>query len=405
MDFGNLIQRLYPFSFEFDRTLRMNRVHDRMRAVIPEAQIGQSIAEVFKLHRPKAEPSWDLLTRSALTSFELVSRTNDVMFRGGTLVIDDSTAWFIGTPNVKDFALLKKYGFRLDDFPPFDTSLDAQLALSGTRSALRDAESLARQLELLNQNKSEQIEKLNRHVVRNAADSGLGRVIASMMHDLNSQFGIAVTGSHMVKDSLDILNEELSRSDPNLDIMRDAMVDINQMQEVVRQSVLRGIEFIGNYKLLSIDHSSGRERDVVLLDYVRQLVDSLRPMFKSKQIRFEVDGDPSIIVDKPGLFSQIVMNLSENAYRHAFHGRTTGTVRFHMTSEAGRNCLIYEDDGVGMSPEVLSRHMDPFFTTKEKDGGSGLGAYSIAVLVREHLGGTLDASSTLGVGTRYDIRF
>ena len=405
MDFGAHIQRLYPFSFQFDPALRMERIHRRMRSVIPGVESGQSMAEVFTLRRPKAEPSWDLLTRTHLTSFEVASIQNDVVFRGGVLVLDDQTAWFIGTPIFKDITQLKEQGFRLDDFPPFDTSLDAQLALSGTRTALRDAESLAEKLQKLNENKSEQIQQLNRHVVRNAADSGLGRVISSMMHDLNSQFGIAVTGSHMVKDSLDILNEELSRSDPNIDIMRDAMVDINQMNAVVRQSVLRGIEFIGNYKLLSIDQSSGRERDVVLIDYVRQLVDSLIPMFKSKQIRFDVEGDPSIMVDKPGLFSQIIMNLSENAFRHAFHGRTSGIVRFTLSKEGNRTCLIYEDDGVGMSSEVLSKHMDPFFTTKEKDGGSGLGAYSIAVIVRENLNGTLEAKSTEGVGTRYEIRF
>jgi signal transduction histidine kinase len=173
----------------------------------------------------------------------------------------------------------------------------------------------------------------------------------------------------------------------------------------VRQSVLRGIEFIGNYKLLSIDQSSGRERVVALLDYVRQLVDSLRPIFKSKTVRFEIEGDESIMVDKPGLFSQIIMNLSENAYRHAFHGRSEGTVRFTLASEAGGICLCYEDNGVGMTPEVLSHHMDPFYTTKGNDGGSGLGAYSIAVIVRETLKGTVDVTSEEGVGTRYVMRF
>jgi len=405
MDFGQLIQRLYPFSFEFDPSLTMSRVHRRMKSVVPDTQHSYRLEEVFELNRPKAAPTWDLFTRSHLTSFELVSRSNQVTFRGGVLVIDEQTAWFIGTPVVADISQLRDQGFRLDDFPPFDTSLDALLALSGTRSALRDAEQLAGKLEKLNQSKAEQIDQLNRHVVRNAADSGLGRVISSMMHDLNSQFGIAVTGSHMVKDSLDILNEELSRTDPNLDIMRDAMVDINQMNALVRQSVLRGIEFIGNYKLLSIDQSSGRQRVVALLDYMRQLVDSLHPLFKSKTVRFEIEGDGLIMIDEPGLFSQIIMNLSENAYKHAFYGRSEGTVRFTLAKEAGGICLCYEDDGIGMSPDVLSHHMDPFYTTKGHDGGSGLGAYSIAVIVRETLKGTVEVSSEEGVGTRYVMRF
>jgi signal transduction histidine kinase len=293
----------------------------------------------------------------------------------------------------------------LDDFPPFDTSLDAQLALSGTRSALRDAEHLAETLRRMNETKAEQIESLNQHVVKTAADSGLGRSISSILHDLNGQFGVAVTGSHMVKESLDIINEELSRTDPNIDVMRNAMIEVNEMNAIVRQSVLRGLEFIGNHKVISIDQVSSRERDVVLADYLRQIVESMRPLAKHKNIEFEVTGDESVIVREPGLIAQMAMNLVENGFRHAFDGRKHGRITFHVLKDGDHIVLSYEDDGVGMSPDILDRHLDAFYTTKATEGGSGLGAYSIAVIVKDNLKGTLNVTSELGVGTRYEMRF
>jgi len=405
MDFGVLIQRLYPFSFRFDAGLTMDRVHRRMKDVFPKSDDGMLISEIFTLKRPQAAPTWDLLTRSHLTSFELIGRKKPAILRGAVLQLDENTAWFIGTPVFKDLSELKIQGFRLDDFPPFDTSLDAQLAHSGTRSALRDAEHLADSLRRMNATKAEQIQHLNQHVIRNAADSGLGRAISSILHDLNGQFGIAVTGSHMVKDSLDILNEELSRTDPNIDVIRDAMVEVNEMNSVVRQSVLRGVDFIRNYKAISIDQVSSREREVVLIDYVRQMVDSMRPLVKSKNIAFDISGDETAMICEPGLIAQIVMNLVENGFRHAFLGRDEGKITFHVMQEAGKICLSYEDDGVGMTPEILDHHLDAFYTTRGSDGGSGLGAYSVAVIVKENLKGTLHVASQPGVGTRYDMWF
>ena len=405
MEFGQLIQRLYPFSFQFDSELRIDRLHRRLVDVFPQSEQGRTIQEVFTLKRPHAEPTWDLLTRSHLTSFELVGRTKPATLRGAVIELDANTAWFIGTPVFKDFYELKLHGFRLDDFPPFDTSLDAQLALSGTRSALRDAEHLAETLRRMNETKAEQIESLNQHVVKTAADSGLGRSISSILHDLNGQFGVAVTGSHMVKESLDIINEELSRTDPNIDVMRNAMIEVNEMNAIVRESVLRGLEFIGNYKVISIDQVSSRERDVVLADYLRQIVESMRPLAKHKNIEFEVTGDESVIVREPGLIAQMAMNLVENGFRHAFDGRKHGRITFHILKDGDHIVLSYEDDGVGMSPDILDRHLDAFYTTKATEGGSGLGAYSIAVIVKENLKGTLNVTSEQGVGTRYEMRF
>lgn len=405
MDFGVLIQRLYPFSFRFDAGLSIDHLHRRMKDVFPKSEDGKLISEIFKLKRPQAAPTWDLLTRSHLTSFEFIGRTKPAVLRGAVIALDENSAWFIGTPVFKDLSELKIHGFRLDDFPPFDTSLDAQLALSGTRTALRDAEHLAETLQRMNTTKTEQIESLNEHVVRNAADSGLGRSISSILHDLNGQFGIAVTGAHMVKESLDILNEELSRFDPNIDVIRNALVEVNQMNAIVRQSVLRGLEFIGNYKVISIDQVSLREREVVLTDYLRQIVESMRPMIKQKSIELEVIGDDSVIVRAPGLIAQMVTNLVENGFLHAFNGRKQGRITFRIHRDGDCICLSYEDDGVGMSPEILNHHLDAFYTTKVSEGGSGLGAYSIAVIVRDNLKGTLQVTSELGVGTRYDMRF
>jgi two-component system sensor histidine kinase RegB len=65
----------------------------------------------------------------------------------------------------------------------------------------------------------------------------------------------------------------------------------------------------------------------------------------------------------------------------------------------GRMCRVaIRDFGAGMSPDVLARAGEPFFTTKEPGEGMGLGLFLTRV-VAERVGGRLDLESTLGEGT------
>lgn len=65
--------------------------------------------------------------------------------------------------------------------------------------------------------------------------------------------------------------------------------------------------------------------------------------------------------------------------------------------------LEVSDTGMGMSADVLQRCLKPFFTTKPRGQGSGLGLSTADTLVRA-VGGSLQVESELGVGTMLRIR-
>ena len=64
--------------------------------------------------------------------------------------------------------------------------------------------------------------------------------------------------------------------------------------------------------------------------------------------------------------------------------------------------VIVQDDGVGMSAEVLQRAFDPFFSTKEANGGTGLGLAMVLHIFRNH-GGDVQLESRTGSGTRVSM--
>ena len=76
-------------------------------------------------------------------------------------------------------------------------------------------------------------------------------------------------------------------------------------------------------------------------------------------------------------------------------GATRIVLRARVPPEGGV-VIEVEDDGSGMSPEVLEQALEPFFTTRRE--GRGLGLFFVHS-VAAGLGGTFELTSTQGVGT------
>lgn len=108
-----------------------------------------------------------------------------------------------------------------------------------------------------------------------------------------------------------------------------------------------------------------------------------------------VRGDGSALV-------HAVMNLCLNAV-DAMDGQGTLALR---TRNAGpdRVELRVEDTGCGMPPEVLSKALDPFFTTKDQGKGTGLGLSIVYSTVKAHRG-EMAIESTPGTGTAVILQF
>ena len=99
---------------------------------------------------------------------------------------------------------------------------------------------------------------------------------------------------------------------------------------------------------------------------------------------------------------QVVLNLLVNAIEALDpERRTRNQLTVELSKRDGLMVLTVEDNGSGISPEVVSRVFDPFFTTKI-DGGTGLGL-AISKQIVEELGGKIEVSSTVGKGTLFHV--
>jgi CheY-like chemotaxis protein/two-component sensor histidine kinase len=111
-------------------------------------------------------------------------------------------------------------------------------------------------------------------------------------------------------------------------------------------------------------------------------------------------GDVAVVLADDAQLAQVFMNLLVNAAQAIPEGQPDHhEIRISThTGPLGRVVVEVWDTGSGMSPEVLARALDPFFTTKPVGGGVGLGL-SFCRGVVGALGGELVIESAPGEGT------
>jgi PAS domain S-box-containing protein len=127
------------------------------------------------------------------------------------------------------------------------------------------------------------------------------------------------------------------------------------------------------------------------------------------QCDFIIPNDLRPVEIDEGQMSQVVNNLIINADQAMPGG---GMIRVECRNVIVREAaalplkegnhvkISFEDHGIGIAPEHLSRIFDPYFTTKET--GSGLGLATTYSIIKRH-DGAITVESTPGVGTTFHI--
>jgi PAS domain S-box-containing protein len=135
------------------------------------------------------------------------------------------------------------------------------------------------------------------------------------------------------------------------------------------------------------------------------LASTFRSAMERAGLQLEVDCPPleePIHVDRE-MWEKIVLNLLSNAFKFTL----SGTIAVRLGRQGGEAVLEVADTGVGIPEHELPRVFERFHRVEGTAGrtqeGSGIGLALVHELVKLH-GGTIDAASQLGVGTRFRVR-
>jgi light-regulated signal transduction histidine kinase (bacteriophytochrome) len=224
----------------------------------------------------------------------------------------------------------------------------------------------------------------------------MGTLAAGIAHDFNNILAGIVACAELADDEL-----------PNGSEAKKNVAKIIGGSFRARDLVLRMLDF-----------ARERQGDLVSVNIVSQVREalallraSLRPTIELAYQSSITEGTVTVLADRTQIM-QIVMNLCINA-AHAMDNR--GVIGISIDAAAAVEdapqelqhgiCITVADTGTGMSPEVLERIYDPFFTTKPPGEGSGLGL-SVVYGIVSAMGGEIKVHSSTapaGSGTRFRV--
>ncbi len=225
----------------------------------------------------------------------------------------------------------------------------------------------------------------------------IGALAGGIAHDFNNILSAIIGYTELA-----MLNEGAEQCAGEL---KEALAAANRAKDLVKQ-------------ILAFSRQTDEERMPVRVALiVKEAVKFLRATIPSTiEIRARIDEKSGAVLANSVELHQIIMNLCTNA-QHALVGEPAGRMEVDVESveidTTQRNELMglrigsyvrisAKDTGSGMSPEVIERMFDPYFTTKEKGVGTGLGLAVVHGIVKKY-DGAIQVESELGKGTAFHI--
>jgi len=236
--------------------------------------------------------------------------------------------------------------------------------------------------------------------------AALGNIATSLVHDLKTPLmSILANAEHLgeLAKSTAILREALERMPLPPGQRREliAMIeDVGPVSEDLKTSTWH-LDALVN-RIRSLGRPNDGKPTTVSSDpipIVRHAMAVCQPLALTGRAQIKYDGPgelPRVRIAATELTQVLINVVANGAQAVAARGTPHGSVKIHANQREGMLELLIQDDGVGMSPDVLGRIGTPFFTTRSE--GTGLGIAQCQRLVGT-AGGRFRIDSELGKGT------
>jgi signal transduction histidine kinase len=153
--------------------------------------------------------------------------------------------------------------------------------------------------------------------------------------------------------------------------------------------------------------------EVNLNDIAQSTIELLAGQFSSARVkvRFERTGQPARVAGDSDRLQQVLINLLLNAVQAMPDGGAlvveTGAARrtrpgLEGSAEQDFVSIAVTDTGIGIPADIKDKIFDPFYTTKEGQGGTGLGLAVVSGIVKEH-DGWIDVDDAKPSGTVFRV--
>jgi signal transduction histidine kinase/ActR/RegA family two-component response regulator len=241
-------------------------------------------------------------------------------------------------------------------------------------------------------------EKLSREQQEETAHMvSLGLLTATVAHELRGPAGALL----LQQEELKRLVEQLDVLDGGADTaMGEAVAELSELSTDIGTAVNRVRDTVE--QLSTVSRRELAPEHVQLSEVVEESLTVVKPHFERRGIRLVTSFDPGCYtIARRDNLAQVVLNLTLNAM-DACQGSAQPEVAVRVLAADEHVALVVEDNGPGVPDSAIPNIFKPFFTTKERGAGTGLGLKICADVVSAH-GGHIEVHQRAGGGASFRV--
>jgi PAS domain S-box-containing protein len=241
--------------------------------------------------------------------------------------------------------------------------------------------------------------KLEEQLIQSQKIESLGTLARGIAHDFNNILGALIGYAELALLELPAGHAACE----HLDLVLAAG---KRARDLVKQILAFGRQGEEGRKPIQLEHT------------IREVTQFLRASLPvTIEIRQQIEPGLDDVLADPVQIHQVVMNLCTNAGHAMQEGGGVLEIRLAQLGAFPESALrppglkpgpylrlTVRDSGHGMDPATLEKIFDPYFTTKEKGVGTGLGLSMVHGIVQSH-GGQITVESAPGQGAQFDVYF
>ena len=226
--------------------------------------------------------------------------------------------------------------------------------------------------------------KLEQQIIQSERLAAMGQMIGGFAHELNNPLTSILGMSELLQEG-------------------EAPEGVRRQMVVLQQQARRAAEIVQNLMYFSRPPAPGKS-PIDLGELVQRTLHLHAYSLRKSNITVDFlkePGVPTVSGDSHQLM-QVFLNLILNSEQAMREVRDRGTLRIRIEKHEKSVSVIFQDDGPGISPDILPNIFDPFYTTKRPGRGTGLGLSISKAILREH-NGNVEAASGPGGGAVFTV--
>ncbi|RJQ16705.1 MAG: sensor histidine kinase [Nitrospiraceae bacterium] len=244
-------------------------------------------------------------------------------------------------------------------------------------------------LQLTRSSLEKSLELLHEKHVEVEKRASLGFLVSGVAHELNNPLNnISLTAETMKEDLNELSAEEL----------KEHIQDIISQSERAKHIIEDLLDFAGARKSTAMEKTD-------IINVLAESINLVANQLKVSHIHLKKDihKTPVFIRGNQSKLEEIFVNIMVNAI-HAMKGSGDLSICAGPDGQGKFITVEISDTGCGIPGKDLKNIFEPFYTTKQSGGGTGLGLAVTHSLVEKH-SGDINVRSKVGEGTTFTVRF